>query len=87
MFGHVPLLAAGFAGDCLSPDLTVLQQVEQSPRAEQAEEKGGTTKKHKGHKGRLGSPELADFVAKVGFVGLFEDRRFAVRCRRVAATR
>jgi hypothetical protein len=57
MFGHVPLLAAGFAGDRLSPDLPVLQQVEQSPRAEQAEEKGGTTKKHKGHKGRLGSPE------------------------------
>jgi hypothetical protein len=44
MFGHVPPLAAGFAGDRLSPDLPVLQQVEQSPRAEQAEEKGGTTK-------------------------------------------
>jgi hypothetical protein len=30
----------GFAAHCVSPDLPALQQVEQSPRAEQAEEKG-----------------------------------------------
>jgi len=39
-----PLQQTGFAAHRLSPDLPVLQQVEQSPRAEQAEEKRGTTK-------------------------------------------
>jgi len=39
-----PLQQTGFAAHRLSPDLPILQQVEQSPRAEQAEEKRGTTK-------------------------------------------
>jgi len=39
-----PQQQKGFAAHRLSPDLPVLQQVEQNPRAEQAEEEGGTTK-------------------------------------------
>jgi hypothetical protein len=39
-----PWQQTGFAAHRLSPDLPVLRQVEQSPRAEQAEEKRGTTK-------------------------------------------
>jgi hypothetical protein len=44
----------GFAAHRISPDLSVSQQVEQSPRAEEAEGEGGTTKQHKATKDARG---------------------------------